>query len=684
MLIATLLAQAAVAAAPQPATALPDGVIGYPASFFEGQQVANAAEMLARVPGFTLDTGDDVRGYEGAAGNVVIDGQRPASKSDNLEEILRRIPVSQVERIDIIRGGAPGIDMQGKTVIANVIKKKGGGWRGLYQAVENHLWDGRNMTGMRLELSGGDGTRTWEATARYGYGNDDGGEFGPLVRLGPDGQVIRRADVKSESDGLQQILTAAYSQPLLGGRISLNGRAFWDSWKSEETDRFTQPADFGASNDVNPYDEFQTELGARYSRDLGARTKLELVGLRTDTDYHTFDLFTFRGGADEFRNKRNSSETIGRAVLKHQMSSALSFEFGGEAALNDLDSETSVFSDGAPIPLPAADVRVKEKRAEVFGKGTWRLSPAWTFDASLRYEASKITSDGDVALSKSLGFLKPRLAATWTPVKNTQLRFRVERVVGQLDFDDFVAGSDFSGGTGVSAGNPDLNPEQAWVGEAAIEQRFWKSAAVTLTYRHSELSDVIDRGPVRLTVPDPVTGQPTAVVFDQPTNIGDGTKDELTATLNLPFDHFGWNGALLRGEINRRWASVTDPTTLTHRNITRLRPLEWEAHFSQDLPDLGASLGFDVYGGWQRKTYQVQYVTEVKLEDAYLTTWVEKRLDPDTIVRFEIGNWTKRGIRITTAAYDGPRDTGALSYVDDRHLKPGHNVYIRVRHTFGG
>src|SRR5262245_54136013 len=125
MVLAYVLAQAATAAVAQPITPPPaqaQGVIAYPASFFSGPQVANAYEMLQRVPGFQLDTGDSVRGYEGAAGNVLIDGQRPSTKTDTLDQILTRIPVGQVERIDIIRGGAPGIDMQGKTVIANVVK----------------------------------------------------------------------------------------------------------------------------------------------------------------------------------------------------------------------------------------------------------------------------------------------------------------------------------------------------------------------------------------------------------------------------------------------------------------------------------------------------------------------------------------------------------------------------------
>jgi hypothetical protein len=154
--------------------------------------------------------------------------------------------------------------------------------------------------------------------------------------------------------------------------------------------------------------------------------------------------------------------------------------------------------------------------------------------------------------------------------------------------------------------------------------------------------------------------------------------------VNLPLGHFGWRGALLRGEINKRWSKVTDPTTLTTRPISKLRPLEWEIHFSQDLPQRGASFGADVFSGWSQKSYRFNYISDVKLHNAYLTTWVEKRLAPDLVVRAELQNWTKRGIRFATHVYDGPRSTGSLAYTDDRDLTPGHSLYIRVRKTFGG
>jgi outer membrane receptor protein involved in Fe transport len=671
MFVISVLAQAAVAAAPAPAQA--QGVISYPTSFFAGQQVANADEMLSRIPGFSLDTGASVRGFEGAAGNVLIDGRRPASKSDNLEEILRRIPVSAVERIDNIRGGAPGIDMQGKTVLANVVRKSGASFRGLYSATNSHLWDGRNMHGMRLEFSGGDGTRTWEANARYGYGNDDGGEFGPQVRIAPDGTITRRSQVKSESDGLDKILTGAYSQPLFGGRVSVNGRAFWETWKSEDTNRYTFPADLGVAREVDPSRTRKFEEGLRYDRDFGAKTKLELVGLRTDTDATGDAIFEQLGEVSEFHNDRTLSETIGRAVLKHQFSSKLSFELGGEGAYNDLDSHTRVAQDGVDIPLPAANVTVAETRGEGFLKTTWRPSAAWTIDGDLRYEGSRITSDGDVVLETTLFFLKPRLAVAWAPKPSTQFRARLEREVGQLDFDDFVASSDFSRGTGVSAGNPDLNPEQAWVAEVEWEQR-WRGAASVLTFRHSKLTDAVDRGPVIA---------PDGTIFDQPTNIGDGTKDELVWSLNVPLDPFGWKGGLFKGELNRRWSEVTDPTTHTQRSISNLRPLEWQVHFSQDLPKHGLSLGADLYSGWSQTSYRFNYVSDVKLHNAFLIVWAEKKLDPTTTVRAELQNLTSRGIRFNTQIYDGLRGPTTLAFTDDRDLTPGLTTWVRLRKTFG-
>ena len=128
MFVASLTLLAALAApvpaiSAQTASAPAGDIVVYDAAFFAGAQLSTALDIVQRVPGFTVDTGDGLRGYAGSAGNVLIDGQRTPSKADSLREVLQRIPAASVARVEIIRGGAPGIDMQGRTVLANVVLK---------------------------------------------------------------------------------------------------------------------------------------------------------------------------------------------------------------------------------------------------------------------------------------------------------------------------------------------------------------------------------------------------------------------------------------------------------------------------------------------------------------------------------------------------------------------------------
>ena len=672
MLIVHLLAQAAAAAAPEAAATPAQGVISYPPSYFAAQQPSNAADMLQRVPGFSLDSGSSVRGFEGAAGNVLIDGQRPSSKTDNLEEILRRIPAGQVERIDVIRGGAPGIDMQGKTVLANVVRKKTGGTRLLVAHSQNHSNDGRTMGAFRVEANGDlSGGRKWEVGTFAGKGMDDGAGDGAGVVLQP-GQPPVLSQIRSEGDGMNFVGTGVYETPLFGGRARVNGRVFTDKFKFDEDNEVYSPfRALETTDDLYVTDE--TEIGGNYTRPLNSRATLELVGLRQTRDRAITSTFAdAEASAFVFDLNRESSETIGRAVVKYRFDDRLSAEAGGETALNKLDSRTRFIADAVEQDLPAANVRVEELRSEAFVKAAWRPTDRWTVDAGLRYEVSTITSDGDVVLEKTLRFAKPRLAVTWAPRASTQVRMRLEREVGQLNFDDVVASSNFQSGTGVQAGNPDIDPQQAWVAEAEFEQRFWERGVVVFTVRHSELSDVIDRGPV--ITPDEV--------FDMPTNIGEGRKDEVGVDVTLPLDRVGWRGAQLKGDVTKVWSEVTDPTTGEQREISGLRPLNWNVSFVHDLPRWNLSWGVDSYGGWRQSYYRFNLIETVKLK-TFVKPFVEWRPAPDINIRVEVGNATARGLRRTVLVYPGPRSEGGQPTVIDRDYQPGRTFYFRVRKTFG-
>ncbi|MBW8814987.1 MAG: TonB-dependent receptor [Caulobacterales bacterium] len=673
MLIALLLAQAAVAAASAPAAAAaPQGVTSYPASFFADQHPNTAVDMLSRVPGFTLDSGSSVRGFEGAAGNVIIDGRRPVTKSDDLEEILKRLPASAIERIDVIRGGAPGIDMQGKSVLANIIRKKGNTFRGLLHVSHNYVENGREAVAVRADASGGIGERKWELGSVFAKGIDDGFGPGPGTVVYPDGRPLERSQINTEGDSLQGSVTGAVESPLLGGSLRVNGRYYRDKYKYNENDYVYTPR-VAHDGSIETDRSHEYELGATFNRDFGSKLNLEVLGLRHP---RTFTIDATNGQyttPDRFQLDRHTVETIGRGVLKYRPSEQLSLEGGAETAVNTLNSHTAEAVDGLPVTLPAANVRVREDRAEAFGKAVWSPTPAWTVDAGFRYERSAVSSKGDVVLDKTLRFAKPRLTVIWAGLPKTQIRGRIEREVGQLNFDDFVASTNLGTGSGVTAGNPNLNPEQAWVGELTLEQRFWKDGLISVAFRHYRITDAIDRGPVTT-----ATG-----VIDAPENIGKGTKDELALNLTVPLDRLGIRHGLLKGDVTKRWSSVTDPTTRESREISALHPLDWNAYFSQDLPQWNALWGIDVYGAWRKSYYRFNLVEDQKLK-TYVRPYAEWRPRPDINIRIELPNVTARGLRTTDRLYAGPRNTAGPPIVSDRDLNFPNMYYIRVRKTFGG
>jgi outer membrane receptor for ferrienterochelin and colicin len=158
---ATVATQGATPTSGQPDEQAREGTTVYRPDFFTASRPNTASEMIGRLPGFQLDTGSSARGFAGTSGNVLIDGKHPASKSDNLSDILARIPASQVERIEVIRGGAPGIDMQGRSVVANVVRRAGNASQQVL-SVSTHwfLQSGDQLPSARYELTRTIGPRT--------------------------------------------------------------------------------------------------------------------------------------------------------------------------------------------------------------------------------------------------------------------------------------------------------------------------------------------------------------------------------------------------------------------------------------------------------------------------------------------------------------------------------------------
>ncbi|WP_428151714.1 TonB-dependent receptor plug domain-containing protein [Brevundimonas sp.] len=673
MLVAAPFTAAAQTAAPTTAAQAPvvdtaqQGVLVFEPAFFADSSPNTALDMIARLPGFGFDTGNtDTRGFAGAAGNVLIDGDRPSSKSDGLDGILRRISAASVERIELIRGGAPGIDMQGRSVVANVVLKRTVQIQTVLEANTYVYPDGYLGPLLQASWSRREGENQLEASLSATTDRTDGTGDGYRRRYNAAGALIQNADL-DRWDRFRNVRgTAAWQGLAGGGRFKVNGVLGWNQAENSIDTLIRSGA--GQNERVeNEGDEVEAELGLNWTRPLSERTEIELTGLqRYEVDNDESRSFSGLNRV-AFGGEGTAGETIGRAVLRFRQSDRWAFEGGGEAAYNFLDSATTYAENGVSIPLPSASVKVEELRGEVFGQTTWRPSPKLTVEAALRVEVSEISQSGDSDLTETFVYPKPRLQLTWTPIADHQFRFRVEREVGQLDFGDFVASADVDLNQ-VEGGNPDLEPAKAWTMEAVYERRFWGEGALTFTLIHAEFEDRIDV--------IPLTGG-----FEAVGNIGSGTSDVQQVVLTLPLDRLGVPNARLDGRVTFNQTSVTDPLTGEDRPFSGRVEFGCGVSFRQDLRGGRWSYGFEhgcnIDNPVQYRIREVRFIEE----EPFVTLFAQWKPREDLTVRVDLGNATDRESRRERFVYSGPRNAAPLSFREERGTRMSPWVFIQLRKT---
>jgi len=668
-LISLAAQAAALAAAPPPAEPAGDadrGVIAYPASFFAAMRPDTAYDMVLRVPGFTFDDGSAVRGLAGAAGNVLIDGQRPSSKTDDLIAVLRRIPANQVARIDLIRGGQPGIDMQGKAVVANVIRKAGGGFSGAATVGQFTTADGYTDPQARLEGTWRSGDSRLDGAVSTFKGHDGSNGNGERFIFGPDGRLRDQSMTRNAAPNWQYKANGSYERPVLGGRIRFNIALEDQPVRLDSADDFRVA---GRQRERVRQDVADAELGLRYNRDLAGGLSLEAFGLQHLNKTGVDSVFVTSSDDQHFSLASTGGESVGRGVLHWRPKAGLTVDTGGEYAYNWVQTRTSFLDNGVDIPLPAANVRVEEGRAEGFGTATWRARPTLTVEAGVRVETSTISSSGDVTLSKTLTFPKPRLLVTWSPSAADQVRVRVEREVGQLDFGSFAASASLNG-AGIVVGNPDLTPQQDWVVEATYERHFWNDGVASLTARRLQLTDVIDRAPVF---------SPSGV-FDTPANIGDGTETDLVVAFSLPLQRFGIAGGTLRGQGTWRDSEVTDPTTGAKRRISGQHALDAELHFTQDLPAWNLAWGADLNPPFRERFFRFDEI-DTNHQNLSWDVYADYKPRPDLTLRVQLYN--KSDYDVGREVFGGVRGRDPLVLRDLQRRFFGPVLFTRLRKTFG-
>ncbi len=572
-----------------PAATASDRVI-YESSFYDAFAPRTALDMIEQTPGFKLDAPDDdseVRGFSGAVGNVLIDGQRLGAKSQSLRDVLGRVGAREVVRIEVLRGAAVAGDASGASVLANVVRTPtagGGTWQAGFEYANEHTfkpngnfgWSGRKD---RTEYSIGANMFTHDHTNAGWFAITDGN--GDLI-------ARRRDGIPHAND--EYVVNGQVSFPAGEGKLTATGQFKHFEHDEQFTQLWTTPEGERTEFEEFPFEERSRtgEAGLTWQRPVGS-WDMNLTALATRKYTRWNALAELYDAADVLQQvyaqdaRIDSGESIVRGTFAKPIEKGR-LEFGAEAAVNTLDSASDLTLDTGDGPehvdIANADLQVEETRGEAFVSHAWHFSDRWSLDSRLAVETSRLSFSGDTDQSVSLTYVKPRVQIT-RQLGRHQLQMRVFRDVGQLDFNDFVSTAELADDI-IEGGNPDLRPQTAWAVEADADLRFADDGAFRLRLFRHFVDDVVDFVPVG----------PPGDQFDAPGNIGEGSIIGAEISLRVPLSPLVRGGTFA---VSGTWqdTEVDDPLTGRARMFSSLYENQIKAEFRQDLSAARFAWGTD-------------------------------------------------------------------------------------------
>ena len=306
----------------------------YEAAFFAAFAPANAFDIVRRVPGFALEeTDEEVRGFSGTAGNVVLNGARPSSKAETLAAMLAKIPAPRVLRVEVASGDLYGSDYAGKAQVLNVVLSQEGGTDGNVKAALRRAFDGSVWPDLEASALIRSGSSSFNLSAGTGRGRSVEVGFDDLRRAS-DGVPIELRDKVNDFDFYDPFFSASWSNE--GGTnqaAHLNLRYAPSRFNLFQTNRVT-PAVGPVRDDRLEQDYRNTayELGGDVTRPLGGGA-LKLVALGNRRTRDNFDSNYNRiagetvGGFEQLQDARYD-EVLGRFSWSHPRIAGFATELG--------------------------------------------------------------------------------------------------------------------------------------------------------------------------------------------------------------------------------------------------------------------------------------------------------------------------------------------------------------------
>ncbi|MBX7502126.1 TonB-dependent receptor plug domain-containing protein [Qipengyuania sp. YG27] len=678
-LAASTLALAAAASAPalaqdtgEAAPAVPAATAGaqvFEPPFFAQFAPRNALDMVDRIPGFSISGGNNQgqRGLGQATQNVIVNGERFSSKSESVRDQLRRIPASDVVRIEILDGNAtniPGLTGQ----VANVVYETSGA-SGQFRWVTGfrpHNTEAQ-LYGGEISVTGSSGKLDY--TVSLSNDNDRFGADGPVVITDGDGTLIEEQYSKfsGKFDNPKLSTTFAYD---FGGNVLANlnlsyGEDFF--WRNEP-EIATPAAGPVRTRDLRTHEDGpEYEIGGDLQFPLGPGT-MKLIGLeRYERDNFSAMLVdSFSDGSTStgyrFEQTNGAGERIGRFEYGWKLWNA-DWQLSGEAAFNRLDRRSKLFElapngEFQQLAFPQGNGGVTEDRYETSLSFSRALSKTLSIQVIGAIEFSKIEQTGSAANSRSFKRPKGSFAATWKPSDDFDISLTLAKRVSQLSFGDFLASVSLNDDN-ENGGNNELVPYQSWNVELEANKKLGPWGSIKLQARQAWFQDFIDWFPL-------------ANGGEARGNIGDAKRLHLQANATINLDPIGFKGARIDAEVVKRFMSVNDPFTGLDRPFSYDQEGSFDIDFRHDIPSSdwawGASLSH-----FDQAPYSRRYEEGREWEGpVFGSLFIEHKDVLGLTVQARAGNLLGARNYWRRTVYDGSRPDGDILFHEyqDRRIGP--------------
>ena len=626
---------------------------------------ATVSEVLKRLPGVTLDGGRPgrggnvrMRGLGSGYTQILLNGERmPYGMS------LDALTPDQVERIEITRGPTAETGAQAIAGTINIVLREA-----VRQRLNNvHLRlghdDGLWTPDLSWTRADQQDTFSYNLSANLRSGRDrDHTDVRTVETRLADGSTLRDEQRSTDEASRRQTLHAGGRMQWrlgAGETFALMPFVILSESRSQSTQTLqsltpTAVPDYATADQAGTGRFALGRLNAQWQTrfDNGLRLELKAGGSLS------------RSAGDSVRNERDGSRAVLRRVDDDRAGEDRGLSTGGklsrtagdgahllslgwEAEHNRRDEtrttlETSATGTRTLNGEVGDTLQARTLRTALWAQDEWTVTPQWSLQGGLRWEAIDTTSDAaDGRLSSRSSVVTPLFHAAWKPVEGgkDQVRLSLTRSYRAPTLTNLIARRSEATGTNLEtnpdrAGNPQLKPELATGLDLAFEHYLSAGGVLSVGVFERRLDQLI-RSQTTL---ETVGGVSRWV--SRPQNIGDAVTrgveleakfrlSEVLAEDALPVE-LRANVSAFRSRVN----SVSGPDNRLDRQP------DWSANLGGDwrlrgLPlTVGASVNFTPGYAIRLSKSQRNTVDTRRVIDAY-ALW---RFSPELQLRASVSN----------------------------------------------